>query len=51
MSIDQRQGFEEDNFIVGVGLLRTPFVVSKPPYHEAGAWKMVADGIDLTKSN
>lgn len=41
--------FEGDNFVVGVPLLSITFVVSKPPYQEAGRWKMVVDGVELTK--
>ena len=43
--------FEGDNFLVGIGLWKTTFVVSKPPYQDGGAWKMVVDGVELTKSN
>ena len=39
--------FEGDNFVVGVPILSTTFEVSKPPYQEAGAWKMVVDGARL----
>lgn len=45
------QGFEGDNFVVGVGMMKTTFEVSKPPYQEGGTWKMVVDGVELTKSN
>jgi hypothetical protein len=45
------QGFEGDNFVVGVGLWRTTFVVSKPPYRDGAVWKMVVDGVELTRSN
>ena len=30
------QSFEGDNFVVGVGLMKTTFVVSKPPYQDGG---------------
>ena len=43
------QGFEGDNFVAGVGFLRTTFVVSKPPYRVGAAWKMVVDGVELTR--
>lgn len=43
--------FEGDNFLVGIGAWKTTFVVSKPPYEEGGTWKMVVDGVELTKSN
>lgn len=41
--------FEGDNFVVGLPLISTSFQVSKPPYQEAGRWKMVVDGVELTK--
>jgi hypothetical protein len=43
------QGFDGDNFVAGVGFLRTTFVVSKPPYRVGAAWKMVVDGVELTR--
>lgn len=45
------QGFEGDNFVVGLGFMKTTFAVSKPPYQADGRWKMVVDGVELTKSN
>lgn len=44
------QGFEGDNFVVGIGLMKTTFVVSKPPYQDGTVWKMVVDGVELTRS-
>ena len=41
--------FEGDNFVVGIPLVSTTFGVSKPPYQDAGRWKMVVDGVELTK--
>jgi hypothetical protein len=41
--------FEGDNFVVGIPLVSTTFEVSKPPYQEADKWKMVVDGVELTK--
>ena len=41
--------FEGDNFVVGVGLWTTTFVVSKPPRQEAGRWRMTVDGVELTR--
>jgi len=41
--------FEGDNFVVGLPLISTTFEVSKPPYEEAGRWKMVVDGVELTR--
>lgn len=43
------RGFEGDNFVVGIPLVTTRFEVSKPPYQEAGRWKMVVDGVELAK--
>ena len=45
------QGFNGDNFDVGVSLVRSTFVVSKPPHREGGKWKMTVDGVELTKVN
>ncbi len=42
--------FEGDNFVVGIGLWTTTFVVSKPPREEAGRWKMTVDGVELTRA-
>ena len=46
------QGFEGDNFIVGLPLrwLSTTFVVSTPPRNENGTWKIVVDGVELTRA-
>jgi hypothetical protein len=41
--------FEGDNFVVGVPILNTTFEVSRPPYEEAGASKMIVDGVELTR--
>jgi len=43
------QGFNGDNFDVGVTLIRSTFVVSKPPHREGGKWKMTVDGVELTR--
>jgi hypothetical protein len=42
--------FDGDNFVVGIPLVSTTFEVSKPPYQEAGRWKMVVDGVELTRA-
>ncbi|MBR0712286.1 MULTISPECIES: hypothetical protein [Bradyrhizobium] len=42
--------FEGDNFVVGIPFLSTTFEVSTPPHQEAGTWKMVVDGVELTRS-
>jgi hypothetical protein len=44
------KGFAGDNFDVGVGPLSTTFVVSRPPYQDGDAWKMVVDGVELTRT-
>lgn len=43
------KGFNGDNFDAGVSLIRSTFVVSKPPYRDGRDWKMVVDGVELTK--
>lgn len=43
------QRFEGDSFVVGIPLVSTTFEVSKAPYLEADRWKMVVDGVELTK--
>jgi len=43
------QEYEGNNFSVGIGFMSTTFVVSKPPYKVAEIWKMVVDGVELTK--
>jgi len=44
------QRFEGDNFVVGVWFMTTTFAVSKPPFQEANKWKMVVDGVELTRA-
>ncbi len=44
------QRFEGDNFVVGVAFLSTTFAVSKAPYQDGARWKMVVDGVELTKA-
>ena len=43
------QRFDGDNFVVGVGMLRTTFVVSSPPHRDGKAWKMTVDGVELIR--
>jgi hypothetical protein len=45
------QRFEGNNFVVGVGMFNTTFVVSKPPHQEGNVWKMVVDGVELVKGD
>ena len=44
------KGFEGDDFVVGVGPINTTFDVSRPPYQDGESWKMVVDGLELTRS-
>ena len=41
------QGFEGDDFIVGLLFLTTRFEVSEPPHEVEGDWTMVVDGVRL----
>ena len=43
------QRFEGDDFVVVVGVFTTTFVVSKPPHLANGRWRMVVDGVELTR--
>lgn len=43
------QKFDGNNFHVGVAFLSTTFEVSKPPFQQDGQWKMVVDGVELSK--
>lgn len=43
------QGFDGDNFDVGMTLVRSTFVVTRPPHLEGGKWKMTVDGVELTR--
>ena len=43
------RSFEGDNFVVGIGPVKTTFVVSMPPHQDDGAWKMTVDGMELTR--
>jgi hypothetical protein len=42
--------FSGDDFIVGFSFITTTFVVSRPPFRDNGTWKMVVDGVELTKT-
>jgi len=44
------QGFNGNDFDVGVGPLSTTFKVKKPPYQEGEQWKMIVDDVVLTKT-
>ena len=41
--------FQGDNFIVGVGPMKTTFVVTVPPHQVGDAWKMTVDSVELTR--
>jgi hypothetical protein len=43
--------FQGENFAVGIGPMTTVFVVSKPPHQDGARWKMVVDGVELTKGD
>lgn len=45
------KGFEGDDFLVGFGPVSTTFAVSKPPHRDRDQWKMVVDGVELTRSS
>jgi hypothetical protein len=42
--------FDGDNIEAGIGPMSSVFVVSKPPYQDADKWKMVVDGVELTRT-
>jgi hypothetical protein len=44
------QGFNGDNFDAGYSLVRSTFVVSKPPHREGGKMRMTVDGVELTRT-
>jgi hypothetical protein len=43
------QEFRGDDFSVGIGPLNTTFEVETPPYLDGSQWKMVVDGVELTR--
>lgn len=44
------KAFDGDDFIVGVAFMTTTFDVTVPPHEVGGVWKMVVDGVELTRS-
>jgi hypothetical protein len=42
--------FQDDDFVVGFSFIKTTFIVTQPPHEEEGEWKMVVDGVELTKT-
>ena len=45
------KGFHGDNFDVGIAMMSTTFVVSKAAVQDGKKWKMVVDGVELTKTS
>lgn len=45
------QGFNGDNFDVGLAGMTTTFVVTVPPHADGDATKMTVDGVELVKVN
>lgn len=43
--------FDGDDFEVKVLLMSASFKVSKPPYREGDTWKMVVDGVELSRKD
>ena len=43
--------FTDEGFVVGYLFLTKKFKVDKPPYQEDGKWKMVLNGVEMTKAN
>jgi len=43
--------FTDEGFVVGYLFLTKKFKVDKPPYQENGNWKMVLNGVEMTKTN
>lgn len=44
------KSFEGNNFVVGVWMVKTTFVVSEPPHLDGNQWKMTVDGVTLVKT-
>ena len=44
------QEFHGDNFSVGISFLSTEFAVGAKPHQEGEEWKMVVDGVELTRA-
>lgn len=45
------QRFVGDDFVVGIGPFSTTFVVSRPPHLVDGQYRMVVDGVELTRTH
>lgn len=44
------QGFDGDDFVVGVMVVKTTFDVTAPPAERDGRWTMTVDGVELTRA-
>ncbi|MCA9707335.1 MAG: hypothetical protein KDK70_15890 [Myxococcales bacterium] len=42
-------GWQGDDFVVAVMVVKTKFDVSEPPHEEDGLWVMTVDGVELTR--
>ncbi len=43
------KGFDGDDFVVGVMVVKTTFDVTAPPHDDNGTWKMTVDGVELIR--
>lgn len=43
------QGFDGNDFTIGLGPMKTTYKVSVPPHEDNGEWKMTVDGMELTR--
>lgn len=44
------KGFVGDQFGAGIGPIGRTFTVTEPPHRAGGQWKMVVDGVELTRT-
>lgn len=44
------RNFNGNDFEVGIGPITTTFVVKQTPHQVNGTWKMIVDGVELSKS-
>lgn len=43
------QGWQGDDFVVGVMVVKTKFEVDQPPHEVDGVWVMTLDGVELAR--
>ncbi len=43
------KSFDRDDFVAGVWFLTTTFEVQRPPHRDGPDWKMMVDGVELTR--